>query len=313
MSLPFIIHIHKRGFLWLRIHLLVSGIMYSKIVPVLLFFMLFAGCTMNPQDLATPPKPGGSVDQGILNGQTNGTGTEPPQENLFTMQEVAKHNTKDDCWMVINGKVLDLTTYVSHPGGDTYVPYCGTDGTQGFNDKGGIDRNHSSYAFAMIDPYTIGEIGKPMPGGTSSSGTGNTSPDTNGGNDTTTPPTDATPPANASQNASTPFILTMGEVAKHDTANDCWMVIYGKVLNMTVFSSHPGGSTYVPFCGTEATQAFDTKGGSGNRHSSSAVADLAAYIIGELGQPQNRSVDAGNITITGGDDDDEWEDEEEDD
>jgi len=244
------------------------------------------------------------------------------------MEEVAKHSAKNDCWMVINNKVLDLSDYVSHPGGDVYAPYCGTDATRGFNDKGGTGKNHTSYASELMNSYVIGELGKPMPGGTGSSGTGSTgtggtqtgttggngtTTPTNGGNGTTTPPADDNLPANASQNASTPLILTMEEVARHNTANDCWMVIYGKVLNLTEFASHPGGSTYRPFCGTEATRAFDTKGGGGNTHSSSAVADLAAYTIGELGQPQNRTVDAGNITITGGDDDDEWEDDEEDD
>lgn len=109
------------------------------------------------------------------------------------------------------------------------------------------------------------------------------------------------------------LILTMEEVSKHNSATDCWMVIYGSVLNLTAFSSHPGGSAYVPFCGTEASQAFDTKGGGGNSHSSSATAGLDFYTIGQLGEPQNRTVNGSNVSIPGGDDDDEWEDEYEDD
>ena len=36
----------------------------------------------------------------------------------ITMEEVKKHNTKDDLWMVYNGYVYDLTQYVfRHPGG----------------------------------------------------------------------------------------------------------------------------------------------------------------------------------------------------
>jgi hypothetical protein len=34
------------------------------------------------------------------------------------MDEVAKHTTESDCWIVVNGEVLDVTSFLSkHPGG----------------------------------------------------------------------------------------------------------------------------------------------------------------------------------------------------
>lgn len=290
---------------------------------VLLAAIMLAGCTVNPQDLAPPSKPGGNVSPGMPNGVPAGNNSQggvppiPPVPAL-TMQDVAKHNNKTNCWMVINNEVLDLTYYISHPGGDAYVPFCGTDATRAFNNKGGTGTNHSARAFAMLNSYVIGELGKPLPvggqNGTSGTGAGNPPPDAAGGNANNTPPpaVNNTPPATPPPNITAPApILTAEEVAKHNTANDCWMVIYGDVLNLTVFSSHPGGSTYVPFCGTDATAAFDTKGGRGNRHSSGAVADLSLYTIGQLGQPQNRTVNASNTSISGrGEDDGEWEDDE---
>src|SRR5438046_1322807 len=35
----------------------------------------------------------------------------------FTREEIEKHSSKDDCWVVINGKVYDATSVLSwHPG-----------------------------------------------------------------------------------------------------------------------------------------------------------------------------------------------------
>merc|ERR1711976_762975 len=37
----------------------------------------------------------------------------------FSLDEVAKHTTKDDCWVVVYGEVLDVTNFLSsHPGGE---------------------------------------------------------------------------------------------------------------------------------------------------------------------------------------------------
>jgi hypothetical protein len=37
---------------------------------------------------------------------------------IFTMADVAKHNTEGDCWVVVNGEVLDATPFLpDHPGG----------------------------------------------------------------------------------------------------------------------------------------------------------------------------------------------------
>lgn len=42
----------------------------------------------------------------------------PPTSPSIPMQEVAKHNKREDCWVVIHGKVYNLTDFLdSHPGG----------------------------------------------------------------------------------------------------------------------------------------------------------------------------------------------------
>lgn len=38
---------------------------------------------------------------------------------LFTREEVAKHCTQNDCWIIVNGNVVDVTQFrFKHPGGD---------------------------------------------------------------------------------------------------------------------------------------------------------------------------------------------------
>lgn len=35
-----------------------------------------------------------------------------------SLADVVKHSNADDCWVVVNGRVYDLTTFaLSHPGG----------------------------------------------------------------------------------------------------------------------------------------------------------------------------------------------------
>jgi len=41
----------------------------------------------------------------------------------------------------------------------------------------------------------------------------------------------------------------------------------------------------VPYCGKEATAAFENIGGKGKPHSAQATAMLDDFLVGELGQP----------------------------
>ena len=51
------------------------------------------------------------------------------------LTEVAKHNTKTDCWVVVDGQVLDVTSFLSdHPGGELAIlTFAGKDATEEFN------------------------------------------------------------------------------------------------------------------------------------------------------------------------------------
>ena len=49
-------------------------------------------------------------------------------EKTFTFEDIQKHTTRSDCWVVIEGKVYDVTKFLDeHPGGgDLLVQASGT-------------------------------------------------------------------------------------------------------------------------------------------------------------------------------------------
>lgn len=81
-----------------------------------------------------------------------------PATGLTTIQ-VTQHNKSNDCWMIVNNKVYNLTSYMSaHPGGaQTIIPFCGKDGTTAFATKGG-QGSHSQEANNLLINYYVGNL-----------------------------------------------------------------------------------------------------------------------------------------------------------
>ncbi|KAF2446256.1 hypothetical protein P171DRAFT_430446 [Karstenula rhodostoma CBS 690.94] len=75
------------------------------------------------------------------------------ESTLFSTPEIASHSTRDDCWIVIHGKVYNVTEYVrDHPGGvDVLIDMAGKDATEGYDDAG-----HSEDADEIMQSYRIG-------------------------------------------------------------------------------------------------------------------------------------------------------------
>ena len=45
-----------------------------------------------------------------------------PTDKDHTLEEVAKHKTKEDCWIVVQGIIYNATTYLeNHPGGPAWI------------------------------------------------------------------------------------------------------------------------------------------------------------------------------------------------
>lgn len=74
----------------------------------------------------------------------------------YTLAEVAKHNTQQDCWAAIDGSVYNLTDWISqHPGGaDKIIPLCGTDATAAFRGQ----HNTQAQPNQMLATFKVGEL-----------------------------------------------------------------------------------------------------------------------------------------------------------
>ncbi|XVF32200.1 hypothetical protein REPUB_Repub17cG0061600 [Reevesia pubescens] len=74
---------------------------------------------------------------------------------VYTLAEVSQHNNAKDCWLVIEGKVYNVTKFLEdHPGGDeVLLSATGKDATDDF-----VDVGHSSSARAMMDEFYVGKI-----------------------------------------------------------------------------------------------------------------------------------------------------------
>jgi len=94
---------------------------------------------------------GGSYEDGMNSSQAKGGAAQAKAEggapakaasgagkggaSGYTMEEVAKHTTKGDCWVVLSGKVLNVTNFLSqHPGGELAIlTFAGKDATAEFD------------------------------------------------------------------------------------------------------------------------------------------------------------------------------------
>lgn len=59
--------------------------------------------------------------------------------SVFTLSQVAVHNSRLSCWSAINNNVYDLTSWIpNHPGGEQNIlSLCGTDGSSAYNTQHG--------------------------------------------------------------------------------------------------------------------------------------------------------------------------------
>ncbi len=73
-----------------------------------------------------------SSDPGQVTKPTDPVDFKVPEKE-YSMEEVQKHNKKDDLWIVVKGVVLDVTNWLDeHPGGpQALFSHMGKDATEG--------------------------------------------------------------------------------------------------------------------------------------------------------------------------------------
>jgi len=143
-----------------------------------------------------------------------------------TEADVAKHNTKEDCWVIINGEAIDVTKWIPiHPGGEKAIlNYAGKDASEEWNmihKQGTVEKN-------LAHVTKMGKVGAGGGGG------GATAPAGGGG-------------------------LSMADVATHNKKEDCWVVVNGEALDVTKWIPiHPGGEQAImSYAGKDATEEWN--------------------------------------------------------
>jgi len=76
----------------------------------------------------------------------------------FTQADVSKHNNNEDCWIIIDGDVYDITDWAdSHPGGAIFTVLAGEDASAMFHSC------HLSNVDTLLHKFKIGELSDYQP------------------------------------------------------------------------------------------------------------------------------------------------------
>jgi hypothetical protein len=65
---------------------------------------------------ASPARPTLTQSAAGKHGKARGAGRrEKPEYQAYTLRQIQEHNTPEDCWIIVDGKVHDVSTF-NHPG-----------------------------------------------------------------------------------------------------------------------------------------------------------------------------------------------------
>eukprot|EP01059_Diplonema_ambulator_P035236 TRINITY_DN8215_c0_g1_i1.p1 TRINITY_DN8215_c0_g1~~TRINITY_DN8215_c0_g1_i1.p1 ORF type:complete len:458 (+),score=114.25 TRINITY_DN8215_c0_g1_i1:57-1430(+) len=191
-------------------------------------------------------------------------GAQKARQRSIGKDEIKMHCRDTDMWMVIHGKVYDVTLFAKyHPGGvNVLLPCAGKDASIMFN------KYHSYIQVeAMMGPFCLGKYDPSI--------TFELPPSYFGIQKSFAKP----PPVKKPWVKGEP--LTPEIVASRNTREELWVIIYGKVYDVTEFQKkHPGGPDFLlRNGGKDCSTDFD------KYHSQHARLQLADYYLGDLKKP----------------------------
>mmetsp|Transcript_72074 Transcript_72074/g.134769 ORF Transcript_72074/g.134769 Transcript_72074/m.134769 type:complete len:1008 (-) Transcript_72074:112-3135(-) len=148
----------------------------------------------------------------------------------ITLEEVAKHNTKSDAWVVVNGAVCDVTEWIPrHPGGEQAImAFVGQDASDEWNaiHKPGMVEANQDKGVKILGQVGGGGGAAAAPAAAAAGGGGG---------------------------------MGMDEVKKHNTKADAWVVVNGRAYDVTKWIDvHPGGAqAIIATIGDDASEEWN--------------------------------------------------------
>ena len=138
------------------------------IILALFLPLLLTGCLKSPIDNGNEgPVDVRNINEEVDNGETSETDNSEPgavKQVEYDLAEIAKHNSAEDCWLLINDKVYDVTPYIAdatHPGGAAILKGCGqANGTELFASQGGNGQDHPEKAYGYLENFFFANLKK---------------------------------------------------------------------------------------------------------------------------------------------------------
>lgn len=124
----------------------------------LISFIIFVGSIvalafLPPQNINTPQS---SEVLNVVTDISTNTNNSNTKTITLTKEEIAKHNNRNDCYLIIKDQVYSVASFIgSHPGGvSKLVNECGKEASAIFA------KIHSNFAWNLLNDYYIGKLGQ---------------------------------------------------------------------------------------------------------------------------------------------------------